>query len=431
MNLVETLRERLDCQSNACVSTLHAFGLQLLRRAFGSELEVVSDKLYRVTRDVLGRSGPLGTTEWRGIQRSVDRLRHAGITFDFSREPRPLPLPLEILRCMQLEDTCIDQEEQIYRCLEMGFVPTERYDLVLVDEGQDMNAGNVNFLKQCVLSPGSVLCVVGDPHQAIYSFRGALTNCFTEIQKHFTEKRVIQLTGCFRCPRRIIGLAAHLNPVIRGGCDLNGDVGRISLHRGIPSAAWIRRTVDDLGSIVILSRTNATILKLLGELHRCGDHKVDSGSGIHWMSASVAGHVERIMTDEENLSLRSLQKKCEHDATSDPTVRRIIQAAVASDGGGMTAKESSFMQFVNTCLNLNPSLPSSETDAQLTLSTVHAFKGRESQNIVLLDYNRFGRGEDDNIQDHNLLYIAVTRSTDVLMLPARSFIVHQKEKKKN
>lgn len=373
---------------------------------------MVPDKLYRISCEVMGR-GALESREWHGIQRAVDRIRHSGRTFDFSTEPRPLTMPLEILRCMQAQEDVIDQEEQIYRCLEFGIRTNEKYDLILVDEAQDLNRNNILFIKHCLLSLGTVLCVVGDPCQAIYAFRGALNNSFGELQRHFDDRRLIFLKGCFRCPRRITALAAHLNPLMHGS-DLNENIGSITLHRGVPSTAWIWKTMHSIGPLVILSRTNGTILQLLRQLHRCKTYdwvRMD----IQWTSATVCAHLQAILDRSPSPSLRSVRKERDLDPMLDMTVSRIIQMASEMDDPTVPVGESCFVGFVSGCLNCTEI-----ASPMLTFSTVHAFKGRESRNVLILDYNRFGRsrGDDEDVQDQNLLYIAITRSTNALMLVA-------------
>ena len=71
-------------------------------------------------------------------------------------------------------------EDAIYHTLFYNVTIRTAYDLVLVDEAQDLNNGNHQFLRHCVVPMGSrsVLCAVGDPAQAIYQFRAVL--CFDQ-----------------------------------------------------------------------------------------------------------------------------------------------------------------------------------------------------------------------------------------------------------
>ena len=73
-------------------------------------------------------------------------------------------------------------QDQIYHCLHYGLGDSKAYDLVLLDEAQDLNPLQHHFLRQCVIPTASRtnlcpdpppvsgavrLCGVGDPRQAV------------------------------------------------------------------------------------------------------------------------------------------------------------------------------------------------------------------------------------------------------------------------
>ncbi|MGI8475615.1 MAG: ATP-dependent DNA helicase [Thermomicrobiales bacterium] len=90
-----------------------------------------------------------------------------------------------------------------------------RFPHVLVDEFQDTNAAQFALLKLLV-PPGGDLCVVGDPNQAIYAFRGGRSEYIEDFSTHFPGAKTFELRTNYRSGPEILraanALIAH-NPV--------------------------------------------------------------------------------------------------------------------------------------------------------------------------------------------------------------------------
>jgi ATP-dependent exoDNAse (exonuclease V) beta subunit len=68
-------------------------------------------------------------------------------------------------------------------------VQREKYACAVVDEFQDTDHRQWNIFRKIFLeSPGHNLIVIGDPKQAIYSFRGADIFAYLQARKTFEEK---------------------------------------------------------------------------------------------------------------------------------------------------------------------------------------------------------------------------------------------------
>lgn len=74
---------------------------------------------------------------------------------------------------------------------------THAWEHILVDEFQDINPLQYAFLK-LLARPARSLMVIGDPHQAIYSFRGGNPQAFDDFLSDFPEARHIALTQTYR-----------------------------------------------------------------------------------------------------------------------------------------------------------------------------------------------------------------------------------------
>ncbi|MGD9080388.1 MAG: UvrD-helicase domain-containing protein, partial [Desulfobacterales bacterium] len=82
----------------------------------------------------------------------------------------------------------------------------DRFQHIFVDEYQDLNHGQYRIIK--ALAPPNTsnrnLCVIGDPDQAIYGFRGADVGYFTRFADDYPDSAVIQLTRNYRSTETIL-----------------------------------------------------------------------------------------------------------------------------------------------------------------------------------------------------------------------------------
>jgi uncharacterized protein (TIGR00375 family) len=92
----------------------------------------------------------------------------------------------------------------------------QRFRWILVDEYQDVNEIQYRLLR--FLAPAdSNLCVVGDPHQAIYGFRGSDRGYFLRFEKDYPEATVVRLEVNYRSTPEIIEAASRVIEVDPAG----------------------------------------------------------------------------------------------------------------------------------------------------------------------------------------------------------------------
>ena len=91
----------------------------------------------------------------------------------------------------------------------------DQFQHIFVDEYQDLNQGQYRII-QALAPPNSSnrnLCVIGDPDQAIYGFRGSDVRYFTRFVDDYPDTNVIQLTRNYRSTETILDASFQ---VIRG-----------------------------------------------------------------------------------------------------------------------------------------------------------------------------------------------------------------------
>lgn len=116
---------------------------------------------------------------------------------------------------------CVMPGEVIYECvtriqqgaIQPGHLPQIQH--LIVDEFQDLNACDQEFVRLLVTNAGATLFVAGDDDQSIYSFRHANPNGIVNFTATYPAAATRMLTDCFRCTPAILGPAMQmiaLNP---------------------------------------------------------------------------------------------------------------------------------------------------------------------------------------------------------------------------
>lgn len=84
----------------------------------------------------------------------------------------------------------------------------EQYDYILVDEFQDLNKSEQEFIR--LIRGESNLVIVGDDDQSIYGFKYAHPQGIQEIDEIFGEYEDVPFDVCRRCPKLVTRMASEL-----------------------------------------------------------------------------------------------------------------------------------------------------------------------------------------------------------------------------
>jgi DNA helicase-2/ATP-dependent DNA helicase PcrA len=91
----------------------------------------------------------------------------------------------------------------------------DRFRVVMVDEYQDANVAQFEFLKE-LAGPETYICVVGDDDQSIYRFRGAEVKNILEFPDRFPGTEIIRLERNYRSTAPILKAASSVVDHNRG-----------------------------------------------------------------------------------------------------------------------------------------------------------------------------------------------------------------------
>jgi uncharacterized protein (TIGR00375 family) len=168
------------------------------------------------------------------------------------------------------------------------------FQYIFVDEYQDLNHGQYSIIKS--LAPTGVkknICVVGDPNQSIYGFRGSSVKYFKRFIKDYPNAKVIKLTQNYRSTQTILdGSYQVIKPK-------NKDTFQERIYSEIDGQKTIGvfETDSEKAEAVAIGKT---IEKLIGGI---GFHSIDFGlvnDQQHARNASFSDFAVLYRTSEQN-----------------------------------------------------------------------------------------------------------------------------------
>ncbi len=162
----------------------------------------------------------------------------------------------------------IDFPDQGWLPLVLGLEPPSRYKAILLDEAQDVNENQIEMVER-LLAPGGRVIAAGDLNQQIYSWRGASGTTVWQRIKDKHKAVELPLTCTWRCDAAIVAEANQLVPALRSrpnvAAGLVRNTSELDFYDQVVAEAF--DGVGD-GSVFVLSRTNAELLRVALEMWR-------------------------------------------------------------------------------------------------------------------------------------------------------------------
>lgn len=231
-NIADTLKARVP--SGVSCSTFHSLGLRALKASGHVDPVVARSKDFvdgrkvpRLVWNAMDRDAPdvqnvirlvgLAKSQWpTAVEESDWRVLITHHDLQFEDERFAISVAVEVLRASDKDLKKIDFDDML-RLPVLLDAPFDLQDWIFVDEAQDLNSvqqeivGRLRKIVNChddyekPYSP-TRLIAVGDPHQAIYAFRGASHDSMDLLAARFGCK-TFPLSVSYRCPRLVVAEA--------------------------------------------------------------------------------------------------------------------------------------------------------------------------------------------------------------------------------
>lgn len=281
--------------------------------------------------------------------------------------------------------------------------PQLPYDVVILDEAQDTNPVTYEVV---AAQQNAQLLIIGDRHQSIYGFRGAI-NAMEEFGK-LEGSAVYKMPRTWRFGERTAALANALLSAFKGE-----QTPIIGMGKDVPYKAG--------APMAYLSRSNMELFDKAASRH---------GRGMHWVGGCDSYRLDLVM-DAFHLFARETSK------IKDPMLKNFASWSEFSEAVDVT-QDVEFRILHKIVENYGFKIPSLVQDirdnevidpskAERILTTAHKSKGLDWDYVKLGDdfttiadareeMRATGRYSPETLQELNLMYVALTRAKSRVFL---------------
>ena len=471
----QEMRERLNKllkrkTEGLVVTTFHALGLVILKENRVNTVRLIEqEEKELVALKLLGWE----KSDIAEKLEKISELKQQG-EFDFDENPDFIAYQsaLEKLNAVDFDDL-IFLSLQLFKDSEVLNKYQKRFKWILVDEYQDVNAGQYQLIRYFTGSDSGNVFAIGDPNQAIYGFRGADVRYIRQFQSDYPQAAIYQLSQSYRCPANIIQASSNIiagqSESFLSGMPSDVKIDISSQATDKSEAESIARKIDNLiggasffsiDSNVTDNDENDTEYALSDIAILCRTRRqmpaIEKALNDHRIPYRIVGH-EPFFRQESVLSLISILKLI--DMSDDDFFSEQIQERfkISLDDLNMFSslqnpveivrkvtdkyfekeKDSKeIKRFTELCGNYRNleelleflSLGQEADDYSskgeyVSLMTMHASKGLEFEAVFipgceegLIPYSLFKFQDTDRPEEQRLLYVAMTRAKQRLFL---------------
>lgn len=362
-------------------------------------------------------------------------------------------------RCRDVgKDRTIDYDDMVWLPVVLN-LPVFRFDLLLIDEAQDLNRCQQELSKRS----GRRLILCGDPRQAIYGFAGADSDSIPRMERELRSpdcscrgmgvwnypqgdtrpyQKGVRCTDCRpgviklpltvtrRCGKAIVAEAKRIVPDFEAH-ESNGE-GKVETMRyptqpGRARGETVELKVEETylphvadGDMVVC-RSNAPLTRQCLKFLKMGRRARIQGRNvgdnlialIRKMDASNVPHlIARLGAWRDGEVVKEQAKASPDEGKIDRVTDRYESAMVFTEDAGTV---EDVVRKIDSVFVNDPTV----TTAPILLSSVHRAKGLESKRVFYLvsDVLPVRRRIPDwqRVQEDNLRYVAITRAIETLV----------------
>lgn len=311
-------------------------------------------------------------------------------------------LPTILNRCKS-DTRSMDYDDMLWMPI-VHNLQTEKFHYLLVDEFQDLNNCQIEYVIRSLDDNGRIIGV-GDRQQSLYGFRGADINAIPRMIKTLNAT-VLPLSISYRCPSSHVLLAQKIVPQLQASATaIKGSITNIKYIEFLNKI--------DVGDMVIC-RTNAPLISPAFEAIRRGKKAIIRGHDIgrslvefiYKFEADTLGKLDILMAEFTAVEYQ----KCLDRG-------RELQADLVMD------KYETIKSVSNECKNVAELISKikllfDDSNIGIVFSSVHRAKGLEANRVFILrsDLMPHPKAKQpwEQIQESNAQYVAYTRSKEEL-----------------
>ena len=314
----------------------------------------------------------------------------------------------------------------------------ERFQYVSVDEYQDIDENQYKLIRLLVPTDGRI-CVIGDPNQAIYGFRGGDSKFFKNFTQDYPEAKTVNLKNNYRSTGNIVNASNQMIQEFNIVSMYDKPHDKITIHTAPTDKAeaeFVASTIEKLigghslfsidsdrstgqeceysfSDFAILYRTSSQLPPLIEALQRTGMPFVAVSNEPLCEKKPVHKLLSCLNTEEDVDVQLSRLKDDFADKIEDNIWNFLINLAQTYRG-----KED----FIHEVSMANEADTLDKRADRITLMTLHSSKGLEFKCVFITGLEDgilplYRAKEEDEIEEERrLLYVGMTRAEERLFL---------------
>ena len=186
----------------------------LIRKALEKDGEKAVKSLVKKAAELMERAkhnmlGPTSDLSGLCLKSGISPQRLSGVYRDYQAG-------LASENLMDFDDLIFAVVARLESDSEFQKAVMSRFPYVFVDEYQDLNQAQYRLIR-AMTTETSNLCVIGDPDQAIYGFRGSDSTYFNRFKNDYPTAAVVRLTRNYRSAENILGASGQMIEKIPSG----------------------------------------------------------------------------------------------------------------------------------------------------------------------------------------------------------------------
>lgn len=413
--------------NNMFAKTLHAHGFSAITATLGRGVKVDNKKWDSYIYNNLTLLSSFVTDEWDNIKK-INLSRAISHLFNLCRinliQYNDLEGIQRIINTYSIEidfdedkvvnglliraydtDEVIDYTDMLTMPLTDKVVGAklQKYNLVFIDEAQDLSKAQQQLMLASITKGGKFVAI-GDPHQAINGFAGAMNDSFEQLTD-LADGNCLPLSVNYRCGKTIISKAQEV-------------MSSIEAFEG--SAEGNVEDVMDFAKIqrgdMIICRKSAPLVGLCLKF-------IANKQSAYVKGKDVAEGLKKLIVKLKAKNILSLYNKL--DAELEKLVADQLKKGYKEDSPVVQSykdKIECIHIIADSCTSLKQVTDKLDmlfddraNNRAIALSTIHKAKGLEADNVFIIAPDKLplkwkGQQEWELQQERNLEYVAITRA---------------------